>query len=120
MERKGDGHEQKRLVEMLVRGKDAAKQFQLQLQLGQAASQELKEHLVETILSTFTNVFSILKHSDATSQQPPMALSNSPRSLSGSPKSSNSMEAFREPGQVDMAAKKRYLPLITSPKSSGD
>lgn len=110
MERKGDGHEQKRLVEMLVRGKDAAKQFQLQLQLGQAASQELKEHLVETILSTFTNVFSILKHSNATSQQPPTALSNSPRSLSSSsPKSNNSMVAFREPGQVDMAAKKRYL-----------
>lgn len=111
MERVNGEWEQKKLVDELVKGRESARQ--LQLQLGQAAaSQELQEYLLQTIMSTFANALSLLQYSNGQQQQQQQqhqqmgAFADSPTSLNGSPNSDSSAQPFKDPEQVDMNKKR--------------
>ncbi|KAL5984698.1 WRKY transcription factor [Asimina triloba] len=113
------GWELKPVINELAQGQDLAKQ--LQIHLDSASPPGHREALVQSILASYARVFSLLQSGNSERGRPhPTATPTahnvrieSPRSLSGSPRSENSARDFRDQDRRDMCKKRKMLPKWT-------
>ncbi|XP_077229925.1 putative WRKY transcription factor 41 [Tasmannia lanceolata] len=102
------GWDQKQLINELTQGRDFAKQLQ-----NLSTAPELRELYVQKILSSFTKALTLLKGNDLEGDpQPngPIMGTDSPRSLSRSPRSENSDRVFKDQERGDISKKRKMLP----------
>ncbi|XP_077249596.1 putative WRKY transcription factor 41 [Tasmannia lanceolata] len=100
--------EQRRLINELTEGRDFAKQLQ-----NTSLPPELRELLQQKIISSFTKSLSMLKCGESeVDPQPigPIKGTDSPRSLSGSPRSDNSERIVKDQERGYMSKKRKMLP----------
>nr|WGV38230.1 WRKY [Loropetalum chinense var. rubrum] len=116
MENMGDW-EQKNLIIELTQGRELAKQLQIHLNVP-SSSQETRELLVQRILASYDKAISMLKWTGTAAGEPSTigvvaGMSDSPRSLSGSPRSEDSDRDFKDPEHKDASRKRKSLPRWT-------
>nr|QGQ64051.1 WRKY transcription factor 28 [Santalum album] len=121
MENRGEP-EQRNLIGELTRGRELARQLQTHLHTP-SASHESREALLQRILSSYENALSMLKCGASTStsafaaRDPPPAMgavTESPRSMSESPRSEDSDREFKDSELAkDASRKRKALPRWT-------
>ncbi|KAA8540010.1 hypothetical protein F0562_026702 [Nyssa sinensis] len=109
--------EQKNLINELTQGRELAKQLQLQLHLNLSSSHETRELLLHNILKSYEKALSMLKFNGTVAEPSPsgvgIGMSDSPRSLSGSPHSEDSDRDFKDHERNDNSRKRKSMPRWT-------
>ncbi|KAF8380088.1 hypothetical protein HHK36_027558 [Tetracentron sinense] len=99
--------DQKSLINELSQGMELAKQ--LRTHLDPSSSHQTREFLVEKILSSFEKAISMLKWRPSAGEP----TVESPRSVSGSPRSHDSGQVFKDQDHKDVSKKRKILPRWT-------
>lgn len=102
--------EQKNLINELAQGMELARQLQIHLNVP-SSSHEAREFLVEKILSSYEKALSMLNMSSSVSEPqaiggPILRMSESPPSLTGSPRSEDSDRELKDQEQRDASRKR--------------
>nr|XP_023899975.1 probable WRKY transcription factor 53 [Quercus suber]POE51203.1 putative wrky transcription factor 41 [Quercus suber] len=115
MDNMGDW-EQKNLISELAQGLELARQLQIHLNVP-SSSHEAREFLVEKILSSYEKALSMLNLSSSVSEPQAIGgairMSESPPSLTGSPRSEDSDRELKDQEQRDASRKRKTLPRWT-------
>ncbi|OAY48413.1 probable WRKY transcription factor 30 [Manihot esculenta] len=116
MDNMGDWEQTKNLVNELTLGRELARQLQIHLNVP-SSSRETREVLVQKILASFEKSLSVLNLSSSIRETNPtgfaIGMSESPPSLSGSPRSEDSDRDFKDHDPKDGSRKRKGTPRWT-------
>ncbi|XP_058100219.1 probable WRKY transcription factor 53 [Magnolia sinica] len=106
--------ELKQVINELMQGQDHAKQ--LQINLDPSSPPGVRELLIQNIIASYGKALSLLKSNQLVRELHsvvPTIRMESPRSISGSPRSENSNRAFKYQDPRDISKKRKTLPKWT-------